>query len=188
MDYPGRTIKEGEADGDIVRAIQQQLEAVGCASVDPPGTFGASTKASVKLFQTRHVDAEGNPLKPDGKVGPLTWSALFGVAAVPESTEPASPFLGAVLATAATQVGVLEIPKDSNSGPQVDEYLKRAGVSLALPMKQKPWCCAFVFWCFDETAIAQGRPNPMMKTAGCLDHWNGCVSHGATRVIASRAA
>jgi len=35
--------------------------------------------ASVKLFQARNVDSEGNPPKQDGKVGPLTWAALFGV-------------------------------------------------------------------------------------------------------------
>jgi len=93
--------------------------------------------------------------------------------ACPTVTDPTSPFLGAVLSKASAQVGALESHKNSNSGPEVNAYLQRAGVSLSLPADQKPWCCAFVYWCFDETAISQRRPNPMMKIASCVDHWNG---------------
>jgi|RhiMethySRZTD1v2_1073278.scaffolds.fasta_scaffold107522_5 hypothetical protein len=187
MKYPGHVIKEGESDKTIVAAIQAQLDTRGCGPTDTTGIFGSATKASVKLFQTRNVDAEGNPLKQDGKVGSLTWGALFGVETVPASTEPTSPFLGAVLLKATSQVGVLEQPKNSNSGPEVDGYLQRAGVPLNLPDNQKPWCCAFVYWCFDETALAQGRPNPMLKTASCLEHWNGAVGHGGRRIPATQA-
>ena len=142
------------------------------------GIFGPATKSSVKLFQARNVDAEGNSLKQDGKLGPITWGALFGVETVPATTEPTSPFLGAVLSKAASQVGILEEPRNSNSGPEVDDYLQRAGVSLDLPSNGEAMSVVRLsYWCFDETAIAQGRPNPMMRTAGCLGHWNGecCV-------------
>jgi len=187
MNYPGHVITEGESDRAIVRAIQLQLDARGCGPLERTGTFGPKTKASVKLFQARNVDSRGNPLKQDGKIGALTWAALFGNDTVPTATEASSPFLAAVLAKADSQVGVLEQPKNSNSGPEVDQYLRRAGVPLDLPASKKPWCCAFVYWCFDETARAQGRPNPMMCTAGCLDHWSGAVAHGASRIVASRA-
>jgi CHAP domain/Putative peptidoglycan binding domain len=186
MQYPKRVIKIGEADTAIVVALQQQLLARGCGPVDAPGVFGPKTKASVKLFQSRNVDQEGRPLKPDGEIGSLTWAPLFGDETVPAKTGARSPFLEAVLAKAASQVGVMEQPKNSNSGPQVDEYLRRAGVPLDLPSTSKPWCCAFVYWCFDETAEATGRPNPMVRTAGCLDHWSR-AERGGHRVAAARA-
>jgi len=188
MTYPGYVIKEGEGDRSLVRSIQTRLDACGCGPLGKTGTFGPKTKAAVKLFQARHVDATGSPLKQDGKVGPLTWAALFGEDTLPHATEAASSFLAGVLARADSQVGVREHPKDSNSGPEVDDYLRRVGVSLSLAAKRKPWCCAFVYWCFDETARTQGRPNPMMRTAGCLDHWAGAPSRGARRIAAARAA
>lgn len=187
MEYPGRVIKQGESDKAVVRAIQDRLNEVGCGPLDAKGAFGLRTKASVRLFQARNVDAQGRPLVQDGKVGSLTWAALFGHDAVPTATEAKTPLLAAVLRAAAGQVGVLEQPKDSNSGPEVDEFLKRAGVPLTLPATKKPWCCAFVYWCFDETARALGRSNIMVRTAGCLDHWNQAPSRGARRVGARAA-
>jgi len=184
MLYPGHVTRFGDSDQRAVKIIQTELERRGCGPLDPPGVFGAQTEAAVKFFQARNVDAHGSPLEQDGKVGALTWGALFGETTLPSSVEAASPFLKAVLLTAASKVGVLEQPKDSNSGPDVDRFLQRAGVSLVLPASQKPWCCAFVYWCFDETARLAGRPNPMMRTASCLDHWSGAANHGARRIRA----
>jgi hypothetical protein len=188
MQYPGRTIKSGESSKAVVREVQVRLVAVHCGPVDASGVFGPKTAAAVKLFQARHTDGEGRPLKVDGKAGPLTWAALFGTTTVPEQTSATSDFLAAVLATAASQVGVREQPRNSNSGPEVDAYLKRVGVPLSLPPTRKPWCCAFVYWCFDETARQRGRANPMVRTAGCLDHWNRAAARGARLVTAGRAA
>ena len=187
MQYPRRVIKLGELDRTIVSALQQQLVARGCGPVDSAGLFGAQTEASVKLFQARHVDGEGRPLKQDGELGPLTWVALFGDETIQDRATPATQFLKAVLVQAASQVGVLEQPKNSNSGPQVNEYLKRAGVPLDLPAEKKPWCCAFVYWCFDQASRDEGRANPMVKTAGCLDHWNRVSGGRARRIDAARA-
>lgn len=188
MDYPGWTIKEGEPDKVIVRAVQAQLNAHNCGPLGGSGVFGPKTANAVRLFQASHVDALGNPLKRDGRVGPLTWAALFGDATVPTNDGAGSAFLAAVLARASSQVGVRERPKNSNSGPEVDAYLQRAGVPLTLPAQRKPWCCAFVYWCFDETAHAEGRLNPMVRTAGCLDHWNRAAAKGARRITGGRAA
>ena len=187
MQYPRRVIKIGEDDGAIVAALHRQLLARGCGPVDDGDTFGVQTEASVKVFQARNVDQEGRPLKQDGEIGPLTWAVLFGDDTVPERTAPSSPFLEAVLTRAASQVGVLEKPKNSNSGPEVDEYLKRAGVPIDLPAQKKPWCCAFVYWCFDQAAHDAHRANPMVRTAGCLDHWTRAESRRARRVEAARA-
>lgn len=187
MQYPGHALKEGATDRTVVRAVQARLVADHCGPVDASGVFGPKTTAAVKLFQGRHVDGNGQPLKIDGKIGALTWAALFGAETVPVAGTPASYFLAAVLAKAATQVGVLEQPRNSNSGPQVNEYLRRAGVPLSLPADRKPWCCAFVYWCFDEAARGAGRANPMVRTAGCLDHWNRAQEQGARRIVAGRA-
>jgi hypothetical protein len=67
-------------------------------------------------------------------------------------------------------------------GPEVDMYLKRAGANSGLA-----WCCAFVYWCFDEAALSADRANPMFRTAGCLAHWNNAVSRGARRISAKDA-
>ena len=59
-----------------------------------------------------------------------------------------------MIAKAGTQedAQVRERPRNSNRGPEVDEYLPRAGVRPGLA-----WCCAFIYWCFDEVAKAAGR-------------------------------
>jgi hypothetical protein len=76
----------------------------------------------------------------------------------------------------------MEVPRNSNRGPEVDAYLLRVGVSPGLA-----WCCAFTYWCFDEAALAAGRPNPMVKTAGCLAHWKQAPARGARRLSCAEA-
>jgi hypothetical protein len=191
MEYPGRPIRSGEQDTGIVRVLKEQLNIALAIDNDPElrlhpddPVFGPRMKQVVKLFQARHVDRDGRPLKQDGEIGPLTWAALFGVEAVPASTTPSSALLAKALAIAVKEEAkqVREQPRNSNRGPEVDQYLTRAGVSPGLS-----WCCAFVYWCFDEAAKSLGVPNPMVKTAGCLDHWNRAPGHGATRIMASQA-
>ena len=184
--YPGRLIRLGESDPRIVRALKTALNrALALARapelrLDPANpNFGPTTERAVRLFQARHVDAQGRPLKVDGEVGSITWAALFGPATVPSTTSCADPLLARVLAVAAGEEakGVREQPRNSNRGPEVDAYLKRAGVPTGLA-----WCCAFVYWCFDEAARELGRSNPMTRTAGCLDHWNRSPRQGAARL------
>ncbi|HET9822347.1 MAG TPA: CHAP domain-containing protein [Burkholderiaceae bacterium] len=191
MRYPGRVIRAGEADARIVKALKTALNRAlalrgGAALVldaDNP-RFGPRMTQAVRLFQARHLDDQGQPLKIDGEVGALTWAALFGAARVPAADTATDPLLAAVLAQAgaAADAGVREQPKNSNRGPEVDEYLRRAGVPPGLA-----WCCAFTYWCFDEAARAAGRPNPMVRTAGCLAHWNGAERAGARRIAAREA-
>jgi CHAP domain len=191
MEYPGRIIKVGERDATIVRTLKPQLnEALG-ADADPAlrldpgnGTFGPKMKRSVQLFQARNVDGTGLPLKQDGEVGSLTWGALFGSDTVPTRTESASPLLTVALRIAAEQESrhVREIPRNSNRGPEVDAFLKCAGCPPG-----NSWCCAFVYWCINEAAKELGRRNPMVKTAGCVDHWQRAVAKGANRFTTARA-
>jgi hypothetical protein len=191
MEYPGRIIEVGERDATIVRALKQQLnESLGAADdsalrLDPSnGTFGPKMKRAVSLFQARNVDSIGLPLKQDGEVGALTWAALFGSDTVPTRTAAASPLLTAALRIAGEQEArhVREIPRNSNRGPDVDKYLECADCPPG-----NSWCCAFVYWCMNEGAKELGRKNPMVKTAGCLDHWQRAVARGASRFTTDRA-
>jgi CHAP domain len=191
MDYPERIIKLGEADAQIVKALKKRLNQLLVLDSDAKRklnasdpNFGPSMKQVVKLFQARHVDSLGRPLKQDGEIGSLTWEALFGSQSVPASDKPGSPLLEQVLTQAKGEEArqVREVPRNSNRGPQVDAYLKRVGVSPGLS-----WCCAFVYWCFDEAAKALALTNPMVRTAGCLDHWNRSPAQGAGRIMAAQA-
>ncbi|KWT93218.1 MULTISPECIES: CHAP domain-containing protein [unclassified Variovorax] len=192
MDYPGRIIKLGEDDAAVVQAVRRQLglmmggDSDPAARPDSQGTiFDAGMRRVVKLFQARHVDSAGRPLKQDGEIGALTWGALFGTDSVPARADAGSALLAEVLAVATGEEAkqVREVPMNSNRGPEVEKYLARAGVPAGLP-----WCCAFVYYCFDEASKTLGRAgNPMVRTGGCLDHWNKAAAKGAARIPARAA-
>jgi hypothetical protein len=69
--------------------------------------------------------------------------------------------------TALTQLGVEEVPKSSNAGPEVAKYLKSIGLGVGYP-----WCMAFVYWCVNEACKELGLVNPLVKTGGVLRQWN----------------
>lgn len=191
MKYPGRVIRAGEQDPSIVKALKEKLNAMLAIQDDPtlrldPANpqFGPKMKRVVQLFQARHVDASGLPLKQDGEIGSLTWAALFGNEAVSRSDRSSSELLTEALRVAAAEEAkkVREVPRNSNRGPEVEAYLRSVGVGPG-----HAWCCAFVYWCLDEAARALGRANPMVRTAGCLTHWQEAPSRGARRIFKRRA-
>jgi len=71
------------------------------------------------------------------------------------------------LGIAITQDGIAEKPKGSNSGPEVNQYLKSVGLG-----KGFPWCMAFVYWCVGKAATALEIKNPLIKTGGVMLQWN----------------
>jgi hypothetical protein len=71
-----------------------------------------------------------------------------------------------VLEIALSQQGVQEVPRGSNSGPQVNQYLKSVGLSSG-----NPWCMAFVYWCVDHAAAEFGIKNPLLKTGSVKNQW-----------------
>src|SRR5438270_7940578 len=163
MPYPGRVIKTGEQDNAIVQAIAAKLATFGYS---PPttGRYDENFAALVKLFQSHHSDAFGRPLKIDGKVGPLTWGALFSAAPSPAH----GGSLGtATLEVAVSQLGVMEQPPGSNSGPVVNQYL--ASVHCA---PGSFWCMAFVNWCFVKAAHDKSMANPWPDDASCVSVWD----------------
>jgi hypothetical protein len=180
--YPGHYLTLGSKDGASIRVVQERLNHVGCGPIDENGIFNKQTKAAVQFFQARSVDSQGQTLKVDGVVGPLTWAALFGSHGLPQSIgEAVSPLVKHTLVVAATQVGVMEQPLGSNRGPQVDEYIKSLGLD---PNNDSyPWCAAFVYWTFQQAATTLGVPNPAIRTAGVLKHWNEAGRAGVTRLL-----
>lgn len=181
---------QGGKDPEIVRTLKRRLNAVLALQYDPLRLdidcteFGPKMLQVVKLFQARNVDSNGNPLLTDGEIGPLTWSALFGIEAVPTRSTAQSELLDAVLDLAAGEVSrrVREVPKNSNSGPRVNEYLSSAGLGPG-----NAWGCAFVYWCFREASRTRRRPNPMPKTARSSNHWQLAAEVGGGRVERSTA-
>lgn len=181
MQYPGRTIRQGEADAGLVRAIRRRLQALHYDAGPPGGPFDAGLTARVKLFQSRNVDHVGRNLVADGKVGPLTWAALF---AQPPQRIKAAPgrLAQAAIDIARTQVGVREQPRNSNAGPEVARYLQAVGLGTG-----HAWCAAFVYWCLREAAVATGETNTCLRHGGVLRQWQHAVEHRLARVSAADA-
>ena len=190
MRYPGRVVMIGERDAAVVKALKSALNRAlvlrgdEALRLDPDNPrFGAQMKHAVQLFQARHVDpVTGVPLKIDGEVGSLTWAALFGPGTVSTAIRTSSALLARALVIAAAQVGVREQPANSNRGPVVEQYLHRVGVPPG-----NSWCCAFTYWCLDEASRQLGVPNPMVRTGGCMKHWNTAPVDRAARITMVRA-
>ncbi len=182
--FPGRTLRQGHKTKADVLTVQTRLNEVGCGPIDADGDFDDQTFSAVQFFQARFTDPDGLPLTIDGEVGPLTWASLFGAQSVPVVNTSSSSFLASVLDVAISQIGILEDPVGSNRGPQVDKYIRSVDLN---PAGHFAWCVAFLYFCFEEAAKKEGRANPMVKTAGVLDHWNKAGSGGIPRITAARA-
>jgi CHAP domain/Putative peptidoglycan binding domain len=187
LPFPGRIIKAGDPDREIVKSIQHRLNEVGCGPIEETGIFDVgTTKSAVKLFQARFPDVSGSPLQIDGEVGSFTWGAMFGAASVPSSSSASSQLSKAAIDFAGTQIGVRERPLGSNRGPEVDQYLRAVGLN---PVGQSfAWCVAFTHFCYLKAAQSLGLENPHIKTAGVLDHWNQAGRKpGVLRITSTRA-
>jgi Putative peptidoglycan binding domain/CHAP domain len=182
--FPGRLIKKGDRGQSVVKSVQRRLKARGCGPLRLDGDFDKATENAVKLFQARFSDVDGTPLVVDGQVGSITWAALFGEETVPSAFTASSALLEGALTVARSQIGVMEQPPGSNRGPEVDEYVRRVGLN---PSGRFAWCVAFLYFCFDEAAIALNRPNPVVKTAGVLDHWSKAGARGIPRITGAKA-
>jgi hypothetical protein len=184
MSFPGRIIKVGETDENLVRQIATALAGRGYVPRKPltPGKFDSNLKSLIKLYQTQNVDIFGRRLEDDGEIGRMTWGSLFGADAV---NIPPTGFAGLALGIAISQLGVLEQPLGSNRGKMVDDYQQAVGLTL---IDGKPgffWCMAFVYWCFLK---AGNGTTPFPKTAGCLDAWNRVYKKAPGRLVTRAAA
>jgi len=164
MNYPGHSVKQQAFDITAVKAIQHQLNKKGCGPVYIDGDFDHNTHYAVMLFQTRFTDCFGNPLKIDGIVGPVTWSALFGARKINAITRTPNALLAAVLDVARSQVGINEFPSGGNDGPRVTKYHDTAGIQHG-----QCWAMAFVYWCFNQACIHLEVANPLYKTGDVFE-------------------
>lgn len=74
--------------------------------------------------------------------------------------------------------------RGENSGPEIDAYLKNAGIHVPAP-----WCATFVQWCADRAARLHGLPNPLdgvAREALVLDYFT-LASERGWLVTASQA-
>lgn len=71
------------------------------------------------------------------------------------------------LQIAISQIGVQEHPKGSNSGPEVNQYLKSVGLSPGYS-----WCMAFCYWCYKRASEITGIETHILETGGVLAQWN----------------
>ena len=183
--YPGKALKTGSTQKDAIVQLQTRLAERGCGPVKANGRFDVATESAVRRFQMRFPDTTGQPLNVDGVVGPITWEALFGVASLVRAAAVVSPSLAtAALAFAVEEIGQMEDPAGSNRGVKVDEYARTVGLR---PESALPWCAAFVYWCFKQAADTDAVTNPVIKTAGVLDHWNKAGTRGVRRVLGATA-
>jgi CHAP domain/Putative peptidoglycan binding domain len=169
LSFDGTILTTGTDDVTATAAAQSRLVALGygCRT---DGVFDGAMASVVRLYQAQHNDESAMPLKIDGEVGFHTWSSLFGAVSLP--AQPSSPLLSQAVAVAATQVGQMEVPLGSNRGPMVDEYLRTTGINPDVGGPDDHyWCACFVYWCFVQSAKQLERSNPVVKTAGCLEHW-----------------
>ncbi|MFB9951321.1 peptidoglycan-binding protein [Rhizobium puerariae] len=191
--YPEKVIKRGEFNSLPVRRIQERLNETLKANLIEDGDFGEATENAVRLFQARHAGIGGEELEVDGEVGQTTWAALFGAESIYNyGGLPARGDLRSLVITiAASQIGVTERPIGSNRGPQVDEYIRAAGLDPA--QGNYPWCVCFLQWDFRKAAQTLGTPLTIPRTAGVHALWelgqrtaNDVVRAGAAKPSAIR--
>lgn len=169
--FRGSPLHRGELDSDDVRAVQARLNDLGFGPLVVDGDFGEATQNAVVHFQARNSAADGRPLSIDGEVGATTWAALFGPGAVfnTQAFDPNAPLRNLVIDIAASQIGVVEQPRGSNRGPEVDVYIRTTGLD---PAGHFPWCVCFLYFVFEQAAKIKGADNPLPKTAGVISLWN----------------
>lgn len=154
-----------------IKLLQQKLNSFDYISpkLEVDGLLGPSTLKAIKKFQKENL------LVPDGKIGPLSLSALnlpnsspilqgkYDVQPLPKDISFSLTELS--LQIALSQLGVREL-SGHNDGPAVESFLRSIGLG-----KGFSWCGAFVYWCVNEAAKVLNLPNPLVKTGGVLYQW-----------------
>jgi len=186
--YPGRMLRRDMRSPDVT-LVQEQLKLLGINEVGPvDGDYGERTEWAVRLFQARHEDAQGEPLEIDGVVGPMTWNSLFEIELDETNRTPppggAGDLATSALEIAGSQIGVLERPRGSNGGPEVDAFMAAIDPSL----QGQPWCMAFVFWCFKHAAQQANLPLEVPQTASVWRSWEMAQEQGVGKILSAREA
>ena len=170
--YRGTPVHRGETASDDVKIVQSRLNDLRYGPLVVDGDFGEATQNALFHFQARNTNGLGHALDISGEVDESTWGALFG----PGGTFSAADFNHALpmrelaIDIAASQIGVVEQPRGSNRGPEVDQYIRAAGLNPA--SDSFPWCVCFLYWVFGQAAQLKKIENPLPKTAGVHVLWS----------------
>lgn len=163
-------IRHGDHGLEVGRLHQALIE----AGYSPPAeeligqAFGDGTTAAVIAFQQHHHGPDGEPLAPDGIVGPKTQWAIDHPAGDDSlfvargwSCEPSlvRAEVRPAIAAAVGEIGNRETPDGSNAGPTIDKYGQRG----------QPWCAFFLSWCYAH--LDGGSPWGIIGSAWGLYDW-----------------
>lgn len=172
--FPGHIVSKDSGDSEtVVKQIQKRLNEVGYGPLSVDGDFGSTTHNVVRDFQAENDDLNGEALDVDGKLGELTWDALFNNDDIEEQVPDVShigDLAEAFVEICRSQVGVLEDKPFRNRGPRVDGYIRSTGLE---PFAGNfPWCVCFVYWSALKLCEQRGIDHPMPRTAGVHVMWN----------------
>jgi len=100
-----------------------------------------------------------------GRPGPKTKAAYERYLGGVERSGDTSDLARRIVELAAAEVGVREVPRNSNRGPRVEEYQR----ATWLDGTGWPWCAAFVCWLVRELEKDFDLPFARPRTAGAWD-------------------
>jgi len=193
-----KTLRQSDTNADVDALIRILLEQ-GFLRTEAlpwfPGggdrhlTYNLLVERAVIHFQQTHLGKHGDPLVPDGIVGPATWWALRSPSGPPQEhgIKPRVPSgLSDRRATCIQllisehALNVREHPNGSNRGP-VDKYLPKHW--LRKGRAGPPWCAFFVSYMlhqlFDHHPLGkrEGSVRGMVKLAKELGMWRPEASY-----------
>lgn len=134
------TVRRGDSGPEVMRLqllLNEML--VPSPGLRDDGDFGEETERAVRRFQALHH------LATDGRVGPLTWSAL-GMRAWAGDRVPPAPAAGEApwLAVARGEIGQRERGAPGADNPRIVAYHQTT--TFRATDDETPWCASFVNW------------------------------------------
>lgn len=97
-----------------------------------------------------------------------------------DPTPPAETLLDAAARCALLTVGIEEVPRGSNSGPEVRAWLKRCRINVPAP-----WCAAWASCVYQDAAMSLNIANPAPMTTSALGIWRKAPL--AAQILKARA-
>lgn len=150
---------------DLVRTVQERLQALAYYTGQIDGAAGPRTQAAMADFKAQ------NGLRPRAYPGPITLVRLFNSGAIPRpklKTRPGSPLW---MAEAHRQKGVKEKP-GKGSNPVIMDWADDLDVHY--PDDDVPWCGLFVAHCMRVGAPDDTQPQNVLGARQWLCFGKSC--------------